>query len=305
MLFVARYLLIFLVLYYLFSDIDTTKLSDSLLSYSLVWVSIAMVSVLLSDLLLGFRWKYLSNFKCGLLASFESIVISGLLNFILPAKLGEISKIAYLKKVYKLRVSHGTHLLIFERLLDIVLLAILATYVVFDIFSNLKMYWYFSFIIMTVIFVSFLIKSQTINILINRFFTHSVAVFLTEVKSGLSGQLNISRIIVSTLYTLIIWASFFLTVYIFLNYVADFNLPFKAIFTVFVISSIAMSLPLTPGGVGVYQAGVVFSLGLFNIPQEEALVAGIALHLILLIPSFAAAVFVLESKCLSLSSFKG
>ena len=69
----------------------------------------------------------------------ELIVISGLLNFILPAKLGEISKIAYLKKVYKLRVSHGTHLLIFERLLDIVLLAILATYVVFDIFSNLKM----------------------------------------------------------------------------------------------------------------------------------------------------------------------
>ena len=305
MLFIIRYLLIFLVLYYLFSDINITKLSDSLLSYSLAWVSIAMISVFFSDLLSGLRWRYLSNYRCGLLASYESVVISGLLNFILPAKLGEILRVAYLKKAYGLSVSHGMHILIFERLLDILFLALLATYVIFDIFSNINMYWYFSFIAMIIIFVFFLIKSQTINILIERFFTHSVAVFLMEVKRGLSGQLNMSRIIISTLYTLIIWVSFFLTVYIFLNYATDFNLSINAILSVFVISSIAMSLPLTPGGMGVYQAGVVFSLGLFDIPQEEALVAGIALHLILLTPSFVVAVLVLNSKHLSLANLKG
>jgi len=304
MLFIARYLIIFLTFYYLFSGIDTGKLSDSFMSFSLVGVTISMASVLLSDLLLGFRWRYLSNFRCGLLASFESIVISGLLNFILPAKLGEISKIAYLRKVYKFRVSHGTHLLIFERLLDIIFLAILATYVVFDLFSSLNLYWYLSSIVMILFFLFSLIKNQAINNFINRFFTNSLAKFLIEVKDGLSSQINIFKIIFSILYTLIVWLSFFLTVYLFLNYATDFNLPIEAIFSVFVISSIAMSLPLVPGGVGVYQAGVVFALGLFEVPQEEALVAGIALHLILFIPSFAAAIFVFENKRLNLRSFK-
>jgi len=304
MLFIARYLIIFLTFYYLFSGIDTGKLSDSFMSFSLVGVTISMASVLLSDLLLGFRWRYLSNFRCGLLASFESIVISGLLNFILPAKLGEISKIAYLRKVYKFRVSHGTHLLIFERLLDIIFLAILATYVVFDLFSSLNLYWYLSSIVMILFFLFSLIKNQAINDFINRFFTNSLAKFLIEVKDGLSSQINIFKIIFSILYTLIVWLSFFLTVYLFLNYATDFNLPIEAIFSVFVISSIAMSLPLVPGGVGVYQAGVVFALGLFEVPQEEALVAGIALHLILFIPSFTAAIFVFENKRINLRSFK-
>jgi len=304
MLFIARYLIIFLTFYYLFSGIDTGKLSDSFMSFSLVGVTISMASVLLSDLLLGFRWRYLSNFRCGLLASFESIVISGLLNFILPAKLGEISKIAYLRKVYKFRVSHGTHLLIFERLLDIIFLAILATYVVFDLFSSLNLYWYLSSIVMILFFLFSLIKNQAINNFINRFFTNSLAKFLIEVKDGLSSQINIFKIIFSILYTLIVWLSFFLTVYLFLNYATDFNLPIEAIFSVFVISSIAMSLPLVPGGVGVYQAGVVFALGLFEVPQEEALVAGIALHLILFIPSFTAAIFVFENKRINLRSFK-
>ena len=304
MLFIARYLIIFLTFYYLFSGIDTGKLSDSFMSFSLVGVTISMASVLLSDLLLGFRWRYLSNFRCGLLASFESIVISGLLNFILPAKLGEISKIAYLRKVYKFRVSHGTHLLIFERLLDIIFLAILATYVVFDLFSSLNLYWYLSSIVMILFFLFSLIKNQAINNFINRFFTNSLAKFLIEVKDGLSSQINIFKIIFSILYTLIVWLSFFLTVYLFLNYATDFNLSVEAIFSVFVISSIAMSLPLVPGGVGVYQAGVVFALGLFEVPQEEALVAGIALHLILFIPSFTAAIFVFENKRINLRSFK-
>jgi len=43
---------------------------------------------------------------------------------------------------------------------------------------------------------------------------------------------------------------------------------------------------------------------LFEVPQEEALVAGIALHLILFIPSFTAAIFVFENKRINLRSFK-
>ena len=157
---------------------------------------------------------------------------------------------------------------------------------------------------MSLFFLFSLIKNQAINNFINRFFTNSLAKFLIEVKDGLSSQINIFKIIFSILYTLIVWLSFFLTVYLFLNYATDFNLPIEAIFSVFVISSIAMSLPLVPGGVGVYQAGVVFALGLFEVPQEEALVAGIALHLILFIPSFAAAIFVFENKRINLRSFK-
>jgi uncharacterized membrane protein YbhN (UPF0104 family) len=65
-----------------------------------------------------------------------------------------------------------------------------------------------------------------------------------------------------------------------------------------------MSIPIMPGGVGTYQASIIFALGLYNINKEEALIAGITLHLIFLIPSFLAALVVIENKNLSIESLK-
>jgi len=301
---VIKYLVLASVFYYLLSDIDIARFIDSFNEYSALYVFLAMLSVLLSDFVLGVRWRYLSHYQCSLLASFECIVISGLLNFILPAKLGELSKVVYLKKVYKLRISHGTQLVIFERLLDVLFLGVLASYVVVDLFNDVNIYLYYTVIVAVLGLLVMAIKSNWIISLTKKIPIQKLVTLLLEVKQGLSNQLNFNRVVKSLVLTFTVWVSFFITIYLFLNFSTNFQLSVEDIFVVFVISSIAMSIPLTPGGAGIYQVGIVYALGLYGIGQEEALAAGIMLHLILLIPSLLAAFFVLEWKGISLRGLK-
>ena len=120
----------------------------------------------------------------------------------------------------------------------------------------------------------------------------------------MSKQFSLLGSILLFVYSSIVWISYFLTAYVFLVYVADFNLTLLQVLVVFIISSIAMSIPIMPGGVGTYQASIIFALDLYSINKEEALIAGIMLHLILLIPSFLAALVVIENKNLSIESLK-
>ena len=120
-----KYAIIIAIFYYMFKEINYTKLIDAVTEYSIIWFLIAMFTVILSDFCLAIRWRYLTQNKCTLLASFEAIVISGFLNFLLPAKLGELSKIIYLKKLYNFKMNNTLSILILERLFDVFMLGIL------------------------------------------------------------------------------------------------------------------------------------------------------------------------------------
>ena len=51
------------------------------------------------------------------------------------------------------------------------------------------------------------------------------------------------------------------------------------------------AVPLAPGGVGTYEAGMVAALLVFGVPAESAFVAAVATHAIKFLYAFAAAPF--------------
>lgn len=298
-----KYLLLFGVFYYLLQDLDIEKTIYSIGNYSLIAVIFTMCSVVLSDLVLSLRWQKLGQNRFSLLESFEAIGISAFLNFILPAKLGELSKIIYLKKVYGFNANNTFSVLILERVFDVLFLGFFSMMTA-TIFLNNALILESSlvFIGLTALFF-ILVKSKKFKKILKKITSKVVRANLLKIVSNLEKALNRRTFTTTLLLTLLVWVTYFLTVFIFLKFATSFNLTFIEIFTVFVISSIAMSIPLLPGGVGTYQAGIVFALGLYGVGKEEALMIGLVLHLMILIPSVIVVLFILFNKNISLSMF--
>jgi hypothetical protein len=82
-------------------------------------------------------------------------------------------------------------------------------------------------------------------------------------------------------YTLALRIVYFLTVAFFLKVVASFDLSWGEMFVIYLVSSIAWSIPLTPGGTGTFHAGMVLAMGWYGIAKEEALAVAVVFHLLL------------------------
>jgi len=296
--------LIVLITYYIFKEINFSKLVHVIAEYSISWSIIAMLSVILSDLCLAYRWKFLTNNKCSLLASFESIVISGFLNFILPAKLGELSKLIYLKKIYQYNINNSLSILLIERICDVFILAILTLVASTFFIEHVQATYYALSIISIIFFLLGILNTKLFVFFVKKLPIKYLRVYILKIRNNILNKYSMKDFVILIIYSFIVWCSYFLTVYIFLIHIAEFNLSIMQVLVVFIISSIAMSIPIMPGGVGTYQASIIFALGLYNIPKEEALIAGIIIHLILLFPSFLAAIIVIENKGLSIATLK-
>jgi uncharacterized membrane protein YbhN (UPF0104 family) len=103
---------------------------------------------------------------------------------------------------------------------------------------------------------------------------------------------------------LALWLLYFTVTAAFLAFAADINLTLAEYFVVFVVSSVAMSIPLAPAGTGTYHAGLMFALGLYGVGKEEALATAFVLHLVQVAPPMLVAVLVFWSKNLELMSLR-
>lgn len=89
-----------------------------------------------------------------------------------------------------------------------------------------------------------------------------------------------SKAVVSvTVQTLLIWILMGVSnLFVFAAF--GFELPLDAAFVLLVVVSISILLPSSPGFVGVYHVGVVWSLAVYGIERERALSCAIVLHVV-------------------------
>ena len=71
-----------------------------------------------------------------------------------------------------------------------------------------------------------------------------------------------------------------------------------------VISSLRMAMPSSPGALGVFEAAVVFSLGLFGVDRAQALTAGLVLHMVQYIPVTVAGLIIFAKSGLNLRKIR-
>ena len=272
-------ILIYIIMY-IFEDIDLVKLKTALASYSSYGLILTVLVVIIINLIYAYRWRYISKNNCSFLASFESIVFGTLLNMILPAKLGEVSRIVYLKKLYKYKINNSISLLFVEKFFDLLLIAISSIIVTTFIINNEQITLIgYSLIFFNILFIV-LIKVKVIYKMAIKIPIKFLRVYLRKILFTIYRSFTYVNLTNIFLLTVAIWLVYILYYYVFFNYASGFELNFLQVSVVFVVSFIAFSIPLTPGSIGVLEASLVLTLGWYGIDKEDALVAGLILRIL-------------------------
>lgn len=105
------------------------------------------------------------------------------------------------------------------------------------------------------------------------------------------------------LHTLLIWLVMGISNYsVFLAF--GFDVPVDASYFLLVVVSISILIPSTPGFIGVYHAGTVFTLAQYGIHGEEALSFALVLHAAQYIPVTLMGFYYLKKEHLSLKKLE-
>lgn len=298
-------LLLLALLAYLFLGIDLSAAWETLARFSLLGIFLLALLTVAGDLVIARRWVFLSPRPCPFAAAFESFIVSAFLNNILPAKLGELSRVYYLKRVYAIRAHNGFSILLVERFFDLLMLGSLAVAATF--FSLplpgmqeaamvlLALFWGSLFLLR---------RKKGFLLSLTRIIPHrTLRIYAKKVIWNMHRMMGWRTIAGAVGYTGLLWLVYLLITALFLQYVARFDLPLSGHFVVFVVSAVAMSIPLAPAGAGAYHAGLVLALQWYGVEKEAALAASVVLHLIQVVPPALIAAAVLYRKDLSPKAF--
>ena len=229
--------------------------------------------------------------KIGFIELFKLLISGYTLNILLPARLGDVATIFYLK-MKKIAIGKSTAIIFQLRILDVMALLILSLPVFAFFFSDTPTWIRTTlliciFIIAIPICIVLLDKtkhfSNLLNRLGNKFNNKIFKIASYKVNDAYIHYheivLNKRLLFVSIFISMTIWVFDILTCYTVSIAVASPILITVAIFGV-CIANVAKSVPSIPGGIGVYESALAGILVLFGTPVDIAITIAILDHAI-------------------------
>ncbi len=133
--------------------------------------------------------------------------------------------------------------------------------------------------------------------------TDRVKGIVIKFSRGLEFLTDYGRVLNVTGQTIVLWLCMGLSNYfVFMSF--GFDLPLTASYVLLVVVSISILIPSTPGFVGVYHAGVVWTLTTYGIGKENALSFALVLHAAQFIPITLMGFYYLKKEHLSLKKLE-
>ncbi len=231
-------------------------------------------------ILRGGRYQYVLRqlkTRCGLIFSTASILICQLVNIIVPARLGDFMRVGILRRSKGMEYTDGFSSVIEERLFDIggilllALLSLISLYPLLDVWmvQLIGLVLVLGIIALTGLYLSKYFHSQNkiltkILDVVHTIRSLSLTPFPTSVMVG---------------FSVIIWLCeafiCFLIVQMF-----QVSVSFVVVLFAVMIANISKTIPLTPGGIGVYEVIVAGVLSLGGVPFASATLIAVIDHLI-------------------------
>jgi len=300
-----RVVLVVGCLVYAFWGINFSELGLAFTRFSVPAILVTTVVTLLGYWILGVRLNFLSGYRCGNWVGLKAFFLSMAVNNVAPAKLGEVAKAFYFRQESGFSLSQSLSMVFWERFFD--LNAILAMGLAVAFHFRLKMAFFPLAIGVGVIWLCLFVvrvwpaKAERLIALIP---FERAREFILEIKLQLVHGVTLRYLVILAGYTALVWILYAVPTYMTVMWVARLNLTAVQTLAVFVISSLGMAMPSSPGAVGVFEAAVIFGLGLFKVDKELALAIGLLIHMMQYIPTTVIGLLVLMKSGLSLKSFK-
>lgn len=276
---------------------DWTRTLPILRGANWIWISIAVACLVGSVMAKAARWRVLLPATPGLTGPrlFGILQISFLLNNVLPARVGDIARVAMTSRQSGVRVGHVLSSLVVERVADAAVLV--GCFVLISPFLPLpdayeewlRYAWagvlFGALLVVALVFsrrsVARMARSQAVQ---RRLPAHEVLrLEMASFGEGLRALLSRRNAVQIWGWSLAAWAGAFA-----INYLLMLALGIDAPITVAVLltctTNLAMLIPSSPGYVGVFHAAATLSLLPFDVSAPLAFSFAVLAHLVNVLP---------------------
>jgi glycosyltransferase 2 family protein len=309
------------LLWLLFRNIDFSELSHALRAANYWWLIPNMSIIVFTMYLRAYRWRFmLAPIKH---VRYENLLAATCIGFmannVLPLRLGEFVR-AYSLSYQDKEISKSASLatIFVERMVfDLVALLIIFGAVVasshLDIQADMQRGLLVAVGIALVGIVFMLVMAlrpaQTGDAMTRYLFfvpegiKERIRGVVIKFARGLEFITDVKTLMWVLVQTVFIWILTGLSNYfVFLAF--GFDLPISASYVLLVVVSISILVPSSPGFVGVYHYGTVWTLAQYQIPKEQALSFALVLHAAQYIPITVMGFYYLKKEHLSLKKLE-
>ena len=257
-----------------------------ILIYSAIFIGLMIIKSVRYQLLL---FEKLSPVK-----SFFGISIGFLINSVIPARIGDISRIIYLKKSEpKIKAGEYLGALIIEKFVDMIslVLIVIILSLISAAFILSEILWILLIIgILTLLIVGFIVlivKYHTkFDALLTRFISSFNQKMETDVQLSEDVYIYFKSLVKAkwkVIYNIVIsFIIVFVDTYL-IYLIIDFFMPdvlFYQGILVGCIGFLAVVFPILPGGLGTYEGGIALTLGLFGHFESKAFSSSFIEHIL-------------------------
>lgn len=279
-----RISLVFLCLTYVVWDIDLDAFLTNVRAFSFKACLAMLLLVGVGVLVMGVRLRFLSENRLTVGQAAKATLLAGAVNNLLPVRLGEIIKVLYIRFHGAIPVGEGLGIVFWERFYD---LNVLAGFAVVAALTSGTMELFYPLLAGIVLVWAVLMflwwKPNVCWRLVKVLPEGRLRQLGGEIMDALGARKHGGFHIVLAMWSLLIWTSWFFLIWLAMDaFGAGFTV--RMAFVTLVAGTVGLTLPSSPGGVGVYEAAVVAVLSLYGVGKEEALAVAVVLHLVQLLP---------------------
>lgn len=282
------------------SNVEMGRALNALLSVRPQWVALATVCIGVSIFFHGARTRALSGYRINLLTGANSTVLAQAGNTILPGRLGEVAKIGALR-LAGLPLGDTLRVIFLERLVDLNLCASLVLILLGQYMPSRWPLFVIPLALSWAVLLVFLLHPDLLAGLMRslgqRLPWPRLRAWLDRALGALLRSTTGRQLSDLVAYSLLAQAFYLLASGLVIRYACNVDLPWLPIFSATCAGMLSLAVPATPAGLGVYEAAMVWVLGLYGVNAERALVAALVTHAIQVLPMLPwAGLIILFSK---------
>ncbi len=284
---IAGFIISIVLLYFSLKDIKFTEIIDVLKKADIKLILIPTVFIFFSATLSAFKWSKISGNNTKFRDTFIALIIGLFINNVLPARIGEIVRGYVLSKKTGLSLTFSLSTVLIDRFFD--LAGLLLIVFIFFPKHNLPPKVSQSLFILVILLI---ICMLTLIIMSRKKFTDALAGIVDRIKKPFLLKLvhrlievgeNIKRInsplnmLFYVTISFLQWLGMSLALY-FVTLTLGVSIKFIHIPFICALLNMGLTIPSSPGYVGVYQFLLVYILSIFDVPKYEGFAISILFH---------------------------
>ena len=298
------------LLVYFFRDVDLAVVMGRLRETLWTFLALSVIMNFVSMWMRAWRWYYLFPPGSRPTHLFRALIIGYMGNNLLPLRAGELVRI-YVASRRGQRFWPTFATVVVERVLDGLAVGLIVAGLLLTMAVPTELRWSIAvflavdvlgLLILATIAVAPGLCRVLVELLFHRigWLERRLLALLETMSEGLQGVRTASHLVPIALCSVAVWLSFAMSIWSALH-AAHLDLPLMAAWTVVAFLGLGVSLPSSPGFVGVVQAATVLALALFAVPRAEALSFSLLMHASQFFPVTAIGLLYLLTEHVSLT----